>query len=436
MTSTRPALVRVLSTWDVVAIGVNGVIGGGIFLAPATVARLAGSWSTFVYLFSGGLVALIAFCFAEAGGRFGGSGGPFLYAEKAFGRLAGFEVGWFAWIARITSMASLANGLVAYAAYLLPAAGGGLLRLGLLALLMGGLTAVNLVGVRQGSRTINLLTVAKLAPLSLFILLGAWHVTPGNLVPGQVPSADAFADAALFMIFVFGGFEVLTFPAEEMIDPRRSIPRAILGTLAIVAVVYLGVHLVAMGTLGPDMASSKTPVASATERTLGPVGAIIITVVALLSICGTESGLMLTTPRLLYAMADHGHLPPYLCRVHPRFRTPYVAILVQGTLGLALAAVGTFEGLAKLSAIARIVTYAATCLAVPVFRRRETSPSAFTVRGGAAVPAAATLLCVWLVASSGAVHLMLGFAAALAGWAIYGLGRLAARMRPSNAVLP
>ena len=148
------------------------------------------------------------------------------------------------------------------------ASGSGIPRLGVLALLIGGLTAVNLVGVRQGARTINLLTVAKLAPLALFVLLGAWHVSPGSLVPGQAPSADAFADAALFMIFVFGGFEVLSFPAEEMINPRRSIPRAILGTLAIVAVIYLGVHLVAMGTL-PDLASSKTPVASAAEVTLG-----------------------------------------------------------------------------------------------------------------------------------------------------------------------
>jgi len=423
----RPAtLKRALTTWDVAALGVNGVIGGGIFLAPAIVARHAGSWSPFVYLFSGALVALIALCFAEVGGRFGRAGGPFIYAQSAFGPFTGFQIGWFAWIARVTSLASLANGLVTYAAYLNPEAGVGPPRLAILALLFGSLTIINILGVGAGAWTINVLTIVKLAPLALFVTLGVSHIEPGRLAPGAAPPLASLFEAALFMIYVFGGFEVLTFPAEEMISPSRAVPRAVFSTMAVVAVVYLFVHITAMGTLD-DLSKSSTPVADAARGFMGQAGGLLITLGALLSICGTESGLMLTSPRLLYAMADQGHLPAALTRVHDRFRTPHVAIALQGSLGLLLAAFGTFEELARLSAIARIVTYAATCLAVPVFRKRppageETGkPEGFTVPGGMVVPATATILCVLLVATSSAAHLILGAAALLAGSVLYRL---------------
>ncbi len=425
---TRPGLVRAMTTWDVVALGINGVIGGGIFLAPATVARLAGSWSTFVYLFSGGLVALVALCFAEVGGRFGKAGGPFLYAEEAFGPFVGFQVGWITWIARVTSLASLANGLVTYAAYLSPGADAGVPRLALLSLLLGGLTVINILGVSHGAWAIDLLTVAKLAPLLFFVVLGLPHVEAARLVPGEAPSAAALAQASLFMIYVFSGFELVPIAAEEMIDPRRAVPKALLSTIGIVAVVYLSVHVVALGTLA-DLGATDTPLASAAGTFLGSAGAIAITLGALISICGTEGGLVLATPRLLYAMAERGHLPGWLCGVHPRFRTPYIAIAVQGGLALALAAYGSFEELAKLSVMARIVSYAATCLSLPVFRRRGGEPPTFTVPGGPIIPAAAVLLCGCLLASSSAAHLWLGAVGLAIGCLLYAIRRAG---RPGN----
>ena len=424
--TTRPTLTRALTTWDVVAIGVNGVIGGGIFLAPATVARLAGGWSTAVYLFSGALVALIALCFAEVGGRLGRSGGPFLYAQEAFGPFAGFQIGWFTWIARITSLASLANGLVTYAGYLAPEAGTGLPRFVILTGLLAGLSIINILGVAWGAWAIDLLTLVKLAPLAIFVLAGIPHIDLARLAPGAAPEPGKLAEAALFMIYVFGGFEVLVFPAEEMVDHRRAVPRAVFATLGIVAVVYLSIHVVAMGTLA-DLGATKTPLSTAALGFLGPAGGILITIGALVSICGTESGLMLTSPRLLYAMADHGHLPGYLSRVHPRWRTPHVAIAVQGALALGLAVGGSFEELAKLSAIARIVSYASTCVSLLVFRARGGERPSFTVPGGPIVPVAATLLCAGLVATSSALHLALGAAALAAGCLLYLLRRRQAR---------
>lgn len=412
-----PALLRALTARDMIAVGINGVIGAGIFLAPAIVARTTGAASTFVYLFAGALVALVALCFAEAGSRFDRAGGPFLYARAAFGPFAGFQVAWFTWLARMTSLASLADGFARSSAYLWPGLDSGWPRAALLCLLMGGLTLVNLIGVRQGSRTVNFLTLAKLAPLVFFIVAGAAFIDPGRLRPEAWPPTADFAHAALFLVFVFGGFEVLTFPAEEVVDPRRSIPRAVLTTQVLVVFIYLSVHIVTLGTLA-GVGSAATPVASAAEVFLGPAGGILITLGAVLSIAGTQSGIMLTTPRLIFAMARDGRLPRWLASVHPRFRTPHGSILVQGGVGLVMALWGTFEGMAELSAVARMVTYVATCLAV-LSLRRSAGPAAFTLPGGPLVPLAATALCVGVTASGGTGPLLAGLAAVAAGALLY-----------------
>jgi amino acid transporter len=416
-------LVRALTARDMLAMGINGVIGAGIFLAPATLARTTGAASTFAYLAASALVTLVALCFAEAGSRFERAGGPFLYARTAFGLFTGFMVGWFTWLARMTSLAALANGFVLYCAYLASGADRGAARAAILTLLIGGLTAVNILGVRQGSRTLNLLTVAKLAPLLFFVLAGAAFADPQRLRPESWPAAGVFGGAVLFLFYVFGGFEVLTFPAEEVKEPQRSIPRAVLLTQAVVLLVYVSVHLVTLGTLR-EVAQAPAPVASAARAFLGPAGGVLITIGAILSIAGCQSGILLTTPRLLFALARDGSLPRALEAVHPRWRTPHLAILTQGIAGLGLALWGTFEGMAVLSAIARIVTYVSTCLAVLALRR-SAGPAPFTVGGGALVPVGASLLCVWVAAQGDRATILWGAGAALVGLLLYLPGRLA-----------
>jgi len=426
-----PALVRALTARDMIAVGINGVVGAGIFLAPATVARMTGAASTFVYLFAGALVALVALCFAETGSRFDRAGGPYLYAASAFGPFAGFEVAWFTWLARLTSLASLADGFAKYCAYLQPGLDSGWRRALLLCLLMGGLTAVNLVGVRQGARTVNVLTISKLAPLLLFVVAGAAFIDPGRLRVTEWPASGDFGAAALFLVFVFGGFEVLTFPAEEVADPRRSIPRAILTTQVLVVLLYVSVHLVTLGTL-EDVAHAATPVSSAARGFMGAAGGVLITLGAVLSIAGTQSGIMLTTPRLIFALARDRMLPGWMARVHPRYRTPHASILVQGAVGLAMALVGTFEGMAVLSAIARMVSYVATCLAVLQLRRSH-GPAPFTIAGGWLVPVGATALCLWVTSRGPDGSLLAGLAAAAVGAGLYSLCRRGGGPEPPPA---
>ncbi|MEE9219631.1 MAG: amino acid permease [Acidobacteriota bacterium] len=416
----RSGLIRSLSTADMTAVGINGVIGAGIFLAPATVARLTGAASTLVYLCAGALVGLVALCFAEAGSRFDRAGGPFLYARSAFGPAVGFQVAWFTWLARMTALAALADGFATYSAYLWPGLDSGWRRAVLLCLLLGGLTFINVLGVRQGARTVNLFTLMKIVPLLIFVAAGAAFVDAERLRVQAWPAVSDFGRAMLFLFYVYGGFEVLTFPAEEVARPQHSIPRAVLATQALVIVVYLAVHSVTLGTL-PGLAQDATPVASAAQSFLGRGGGILITIGAIVSIAGCQSGVMLTAPRLLFAVARDERLPGALARVHPRFHTPHLAILTQGAAGLALALVGTFEGMAILSAIARMVTYVSTCLAVLVLRRRD-GPAPFTVSGGVLVPLAAIALCIWVTTSGEPAALLAGVAAAGAGCFLYWLG--------------
>ncbi len=413
----RPRLLRALSAGDMLAVGINGVIGAGIFLAPATVARMAGAASTLIYLFAGGLVALVALCIAEAGSRFDRAGGPFLYARHAFGPHTGFQIAWFTWLARMTALAALADGFARYCAFLWPGLDTGWRRALLLCLLLGGLTFINAIGVRQGARTVNLLTLVKLVPLLVFVAAGASFVEAARITPSSLPTLSEFGRATLFLFYVYGGFEVLTFPAEEVVAPQRNIPRAVLGTQALVIVIYLAVHLVALGTL-PGIAASSTPIADAAQGFLGTFGGVLVTVGAVISIAGCQSGIMLTTPRLLFAVARDGHLPRALSRVHPRFHTPFEAVIVQGVVGLALALVGTFEGMAILSAIARMVPYLSTIAVVLVLRRRE-GAAPFTVPGGSLVPIVAAVLCIWVLLSGDWAALLLGVATAAIGSLLY-----------------
>lgn len=397
---SQPDLVRGIRRWDFVALIINITIGAGILGLPAKIYALVGAYSLVAYMVSAGVVTLIILCFAEVSSRFSGAGGPYLYAREAFWPLVGFEVGWLLWISRLASFAALCNLFVDYAAYFWPMVGTGTGRAILMAALIAGLTLLNLVGVRTASLVNNLFTVSKLLVLVLFTAVGLFFVDWQAFSFAVAPTYTSFSGAVLLLIFTFSGFDVAAIPAGEIQQPQRNVPFALFTAIATVAVLFLLVQVVCIGTL-PDLATAERPLASATQRFLGPAGAAFVAAAAMLTALGTLNALMLTGPRLLFALAEQGQIPSFFKATHPRFRTPYVALLVSAVLKLALAISGTFIYALTLSTIIRLTYFALTCAALPVLRYRYPArPAPFRVWGGAAIAALCVALCLWLLSSS------------------------------------
>jgi APA family basic amino acid/polyamine antiporter len=455
---SRPALLRAVSRWQIVGLVLNDVIGSGVYLLPAGAAALLGGASVGAVVLAGVAVLLVVLCFAEAASHFDQPGSAYLYAREAFGELVGFEVGWMTWLARVASVASLAVAFAQALGYLWPEARAGWGRGAAIVLPVLGLTAVNVVGIRSGVRTAVLLAAAKIVPLLVFVAAGTVFALrtggaglaglaggaggAGAAGAGAAGAAGADAGAAggaaaiagtpgwhqlgaaaLLLLYAYAGFENTAAAAGEYKNPRRDVPFALLAQVGFVTLLYAWVQWVALATL-PGLAASATPLADAARRFLGAWGGWLLTIGATLSILGTNGNTVLTGPRYLFALAQDGYGPRLLAAVHPRFRTPAVAVVAQTAIALPLALSGTFTGLAALSVVARLATYLGTAAAVPVLRRKLGSrPGAFRLPGGPLVPIAAALLCVVFAASATTRDLIAGAVALAVGLAVWKLRR-------------
>ncbi len=410
--ASAPTALRVVSRWQIVALALNDVIGSGIYLLPAAAALLLGGASIGAVVVAGVAVLLVVLCFAEASSHFDQPGGAYLYAREAFGDFIGFEVGWMTWLARVASVASLAAGFAQALGYLWPAADGGAGRVVAIVVPTLVLTALNLIGVRSGVRTAVVLVVGKLVPLAFFVFVG-WRFTSADTLAAQPAGSGDLGAAALLLLYAYAGFENTTAPAGEYRDPRRDLPFALLVHIAVITTLYVTIQWIALATL-PDAGASGTPLADAARRFGGPAAGLLLTVGATLSILGTQSNTILIGPRYLYALARDGYGPRALARLHPRFRTPAAALVLQVGLALPLALTGSFARLAMLSVVARLATYFGTIAAVPVLRRRAT-PGAWRLPGGLAIPLAAAVVTAGLAASATRGHLLAATAALLVG---------------------
>lgn len=417
--AATPALLRNIRRWDLVALVLNSVIGAGIFGLPARAFALAGVYSLLAYGVCAALVFLIVLCFAEVSSRFKDTGGLYLYARSTFGPLAGFEIGWLAWIARLTAFAALCNLFTDYLSYFLPPAAAGLGRSATIITITAVLTAANVGGVRLGTLFGNIFTVGKLLPLTLLIVVGFFFVDPLRYTPQFQPGYAAFSSSVLLLVFAFTGFEIAVIPAGESRNPKRDIPFALLFGTVVVALLYTAIQSVCIGVV-PDLAKSQRPLADAGAQIFGPYGAAFVSLGALISIMGTLNAIMLATPRLLFAMAEQQQLPNVIAATHSRFKTPHVAILITAGAMAVLSLSGTFASAATLSTIIRIATYAVTCAALPVLRRRRTDAASFEVFGGDVITGVALILIVWLFSSSSWPEARQALIAAAVGMLMYG----------------
>lgn len=421
--SPPPTTLRAVSRWQIVGLSINDVIGSGVYLLPAAAAALLGPASLWAVLLAGLAVSLLVLCYAQAASYFDAPGAGYLYAREAFGSLAGFEVGWMLLLTRVATAAALANGLAEAITHFWPGADAGWPRIAIVAGSLGLLCAINVVGVRAAAHTGVLLAVGKLLPLALFVAIGAFHVDASLASPaGASMSMRTLGEAALLLLFAYAGFENLPAAAGEYHNPRRDVPFALLTMIATVTLIYVSVQWVALGTL-PGLAQSATPLAEAAARFSGETLALLMTIGAAISILGTSSNTVMMAPRYLLALAEDGYGPRALARIHPRLRTPVVAILVIGAISLALALSGTFVQLALLSVVSRLCTYVGTAASVLVLRHRHGNrEGALRLPGGPAIPVAAIALSLGLLASASAANL------AAAGVALV-LGALIHRFR-------
>lgn len=418
----QPGLVRAVSRWQIVGLSINDVIGSGIYLLPAATAALLGPLSLWAVLLAGVAVALLVLCYAQAASYFDEPGGSYLYAREAFGRFAGFEIGWMIWLTRISSAAALSNGLADAVVRFWPAAAGGGARLGIVVGSLGLLTAINVIGVKSAARTGVALVIGKLVPLLLFVAIGVFYVDWSWAFSGKTPDprdVGNLGEAALLLLFAYAGFENIPAAAGEYRNPRRDVPFALITMIVTVTLIYAAVQVVAQGTL-PNVAQSATPLADAASGFGGEALALILTVGATISILGTTSNTVMLGPRFLFALAKDGYGPAFLARVHPRFRTPAAAILLQGVLSLALALSGSFVQLALLSMVTRLFAYIGTAAAVLVLARRyRDRPGALRLPGGPLIPLAALLLALALLLSASWQNLAAAGVALLIGALFY-----------------
>jgi amino acid transporter len=340
--------------------------------------------------------------FAEAGSRVKSTGGPYAYVEIAFGPYVGFCIGVLLWLLGTTAMAAVADVYASNFARLVPVFEGTAGRLLLLLGTFGFLTAVNIRGAKQGSRVIGIASVLKLTPLLLLLAFGLGQLEPAKLAwPAEAPSTTDITRASIVLFFAYSGIETAMVPGGELKDPACTVPRAVILAMLFIVVLYIALQLVAQGVLGDALVGSPTPLADAAAVVMGPWGRTLLLAAVVVSTFGYLSGMTLAVPRALYAFARDGFLPRSVAKIHPVFRTPWVALLVQTTAVGLLAASNEFESLAVISNVAALLVYAACSLAAIQLRRRDVrlDKAPFTVPGGPTVHILSCLGIIFLLSS-------------------------------------
>lgn len=422
--AAAPELIRTIGRWSLAALVLNGIIGSGIYGLPSLIAARVGVASIWAWVAAAVAIGVIMAAFAEVASRFRGAGGPYLYAREAFGRFTGIQIGWLSYLVRLTASATNAHLFVIYLAEFWPTAGGPIAGPVVLTLLLGGYAAVNVRGVSGGAGLSNALVIIKLLPLLLFIGVGLGWAAGRPFAAGAVDAtAWTWLEAILLVVFAYGGFEAALMPLAEARDPQRDAPFALFVALGTVTALYVLLQVIVVAALA-DPGAETRPVAAAARVFLGPAGAGLMAIGALLSVSGYLAGGMVNVPRLTYAMAEQGDLPRPLGLVHSVFRTPWVSVLAYAGLTWVLALSGSFIQNLTLSAVSRLFAYGLVCASLPVFRRRDGTPRAappavFRLPAGVPIAVAGVLVSLILAArmtGREAVILLVVAALATAHW--------------------
>ena len=394
--------------WSIVLLGINAIVGTGIFLLPNKAYALMGPASLGVLLFDAFLAICIALCFAEVAGFFTRNGGPYLYAKHSLGDFWGFEVGVLKWIVVLIAWAVMAVGFATALGAAIPALSGDFMKDVIATIIIVLLTVINIIGVNMTKILNNLITVSKLVPLFAFIVIGLFAINGTNFtpfVPDFVELSDggvsgAFAATAILLFFAYTGFEAIAVAAEDMENPKKNLPRAIITVMIIVSVLYMLVLAVCIGIMGDSLANDKAPLQTAFGQIMGPWGMYFVLAGTLLSMGGINIAHSFLGPRIATSLAEDGMLPSILAK-RTSWGTPVVACIVTGVFSLLLAWSGSFVQLAAISAVSRFTQYLPTCVSVIIFRKKWAHKERpYKIPGGIIIPVIAIITSLWMLAQA------------------------------------
>ncbi len=394
--SGGPGLRKEISQLGFGAIALNGTIGAGIFALPAIAVARAGLFSPWLYVACGLLIMAIVFVFARVASFFQDTGGPVVYATEAFGPFTGFQTGWLLTLSRAAAFAANAHLMVTYAGWFWPPLTDATWHTIGVSVICVLLMVVNVIGIRQGMLAIFALTVLKLLPLILLVILGLSQTNPEIFTAATIPPLDSLGETMLIVFYAFVGFESAVIPAGEARDARRDIPLALVRTIVAITVFYFLIQVVTI-SVAPGLETSKTPLADVAGILMGAMGAGILTLGAVFSISGNCLASMLSAPRMLYAMGHLGSLPAWFGEVHPRFHTPAKSIYVYAVFSIVLALSGGFVWLAAMSTVVRLMVYVLCIATLPVLQRKKGEyEGQFRLHGGLLIPVVALVVSIWL----------------------------------------
>ena len=411
-----------LGFWSIVLLGINGIIGSGIFLLPNKAMAIIGPASLLVMLFDMLLVLAITFCFAEASGLFKENGGAYIYAKEAFGDFIGYEVGFLSWATRIIAFSTMSVGFATALGGLIPSLNTVMMKNIIISVIFIVLAVINLLGIKLYEVIQNLATIAKILPFILFIGMGIFYIEPVNftpLVPNGVYTPGSFGAAAVMLFFAFTGFESLAVAAAEMENPQKNLPKATLITIFTVSAIYILLLACAIGIMGYELADTTAPVQAAFTRIAGAFGTTIVAAGTLISIGALCIASSFITPHSGLALAEQHMLPAFMAKRN-RFGAPYWCIIVSTIVAMLIGYTGGFAFLASISVVSRFSQYIPTCLSIMVFRKKmPDAPRVFKIPFGPVIPVIALLVSFWLLAQAKPQQLLIGFGAAIVALPFY-----------------
>lgn len=397
--------IKQLSFLSVFLLGVDGIIGSGIFLMPSRIYAKLGDLSLLLMPLAGVAVLMIALCFANLASKIPGDGGAWLYTYTAFGRFAGFEIGIFTWLlgiitmateisAFVTSLRSVFPSLDVHRNYLIVA-------LGILAIL----TCLNLFGSKFMDWVDNISTVAKMGVLILFVVAGLFFVRHANFAnltgatTNSSPLFGRFNEGFGMVFYMFTGFSFLPIAASKMKNPEKTLPKALIAVLLTSALLYMIVQFAAIGVSGSHLATDNVPIAASFYHFAGQFGYDLALVGMLISIMGVALSISFSTPLIASSLASEHQLLPRVLGHQNKRGVPIVSLLLSCAIcGLMLLS-GNYLFLASAIVFTSFVQYIPTILASIKLRKHEKLPQGFKLPGGLLIPILAFLVTLYLILS-------------------------------------